>query len=324
MSGQDPAKVQNSTDLQTSLLQLGQLLKASGYAFVTPTPLTHQRVNERPENALGETLRDAFGWNRFFESGLLNREEEGALIENGLLQYDGSRLKSAVRWSSLEGLLLVHSAFPTTAEDSVFFGPDTYRFAQSIQRHLASNLHVIKRAVDIGCGTGAGALLIARAEPQAEVLAVDINPKALGFTEVNAELAGLNNVRCLTSNVLNDVDGEFDLIVANPPYMKDAKKRAYRHGGDALGADLSVRIVRESIARLSVGGSLLLYTGVAIVNGEDPFLAAMHECLDNQQLDWSYRELDPDVFGEELLVPGYEVVDRIAAVELIVTPRGKH
>ncbi|SDR92381.1 methyltransferase [Pseudomonas prosekii] len=324
MSGQDPALVQSSTDLRASLLQLGQLLKNSGYTFVTPTPLTHQRVNERPENALGETLRDAFGWNRFFESGLLNREEEGALIENGLLQYDGSRLKSAVRWSSLDGLLLVHSAFPTTAEDSVFFGPDTYRFAQSIQRHLASNRHAIKRAVDIGCGTGAGALLIAKAETQAEVLAVDINPKALGFTEVNAELAGLSNVRCRSSNVLNDVDGEFDLIVANPPYMKDAKKRAYRHGGDSLGADLSVRIVRESIERLSVGGSLLLYTGVAIVNGEDPFLAAMHECLDNQQLDWSYRELDPDVFGEELLVPGYEVVDRIAAVELIVTPRGKH
>ncbi|WP_262373049.1 class I SAM-dependent methyltransferase [Pseudomonas prosekii] len=316
--------MQDSTDLRASLLRLGQLLKNSGYTFVTPTPLTHQRVNERPENALGETLRDAFGWNRFFESGLLNREEEGALIENGLLQYDGSRLKSAVRWSSLDGLLLVHSAFPTTAEDSVFFGPDTYRFAQSIQRHLGSNRHAIKRAVDIGCGTGAGALLIAKAETQAEVLAVDINPKALSFTEVNAELAGLNNVRCRSSNVLDDVDGEFDLIVANPPYMKDAKKRAYRHGGDALGADLSVRIVRESIERLSVGGSLLLYTGVAIVNGEDPFLAAMHECLDNQQLDWSYRELDPDVFGEELLVPGYEVVDRIAAVELIVTPRGKH
>nr|WP_268801257.1 hypothetical protein [Pseudomonas sp. BSw22131] len=34
------------------------------------------------------------------------------------------------------------------------------------------------------------------------------------------------------------------------------------------------------------------------------------------------RELDPDVFGEELLEPGYQRVDRIAAVELIVTQRG--
>lgn len=305
----------------STLLQLGNRLRQSGYGFVTPTPLTHQRVNERAGNAVGTTLRDAFGWNRPFVSGLLSPDDEGQLIENGLLARDGEHLKSAVRWSSLDNLLLVHSAFPTTQEDSVFFGPDTYRFAQSIEQHLRSTGCVIKRAVDIGCGTGAGALLIARANPEAQVFAVDINPKALDFTRINAELAGLDNVTCHGSNVLNDVQGHFDLIVANPPYMKDAKQRAYRHGGEALGADLSVRIAHESIERLSVGGSLLLYTGVAIVNGQDPFLAAVKETLDNPALDWGYRELDPDVFGEELLEAGYEHVDRIAAVELIVTRR---
>ncbi|RON57828.1 methyltransferase [Pseudomonas frederiksbergensis] len=304
-----------------ALLQLGNLLRQSGYTFVTPTPITHQRVNERAGNAIGRTLRDAFGWNRPFEAGLLPANDEGQLIENGLLERNDERLKSTVRWSSLDNLLLAHSAFPTTQEDSVFFGPDTYRFAQTIERHLRSSRCVIKRAVDIGCGTGAGAMLIAQANPQAEVLAVDINPKALDFTRINAELAGLKNVTCHTSNVLNDVEGRFDLIVANPPYMKDSKQRAYRHGGDALGADLSVRIAQESIERLSVGGSLLLYTGVAIVEGQDPFLAAVKETLDNPGLDWHYRELDPDVFGEELLESGYENVDRIAAVELIVTRR---
>ena len=305
----------------SALLQLGRLLRESGYTFVTPTPITHQRVNDRAGNAIGRTLRDAFGWSRPFESGLLPSNNAHELIENGLLERDQQQLKSSVRWSSLSDLLLVHSAFPTTQEDSVFFGPDTYRFAQSIERHLHSTGCVIKRAVDIGCGTGAGALLIARANPESEVFAVDINPKALAFTGVNAELAGLANVVCRTSNVLNEVEGRFDLIVANPPYMKDSRQRAYRHGGDALGADLSVRIVHESLDRLAVGGSLLLYTGVAIVDGQDPFLAAVKEALDQPALDWRYRELDPDVFGEELLEAGYEQVDRIAAVELIVTRR---
>ncbi|MGF6110320.1 methyltransferase [Pseudomonas frederiksbergensis] len=305
---------------QSELLQLGHRLRESGYTFVTPTPVTHQRVNERAGNGIGKTLRDAFGWNRSFERGLLPIDEH-PLIECGLVQRDGERLKSTVRWSTLDNLLLVHSAFPTTQEDSVFFGPDTYRFAQTIERHLRSTDCAIQRAIDIGCGTGAGAMLIARAHPQAEVLAVDINPKALDFTRINAELAGLNNVACHASNVLNDVEGRFDLIVANPPYMKDSRQRAYRHGGDALGADLSVRIVRESIERLSMGGSLVLYTGVAIVDGQDPFLAAVKETLDSAALDWHYRELDPDVFGEELLETGYEHVERIAAVELIVTRR---
>ncbi|MGF6124866.1 methylase of polypeptide subunit release factors [Pseudomonas frederiksbergensis] len=306
---------------QSALLQLGQLLRKSGYAFVTPTPVTHQRVNDRAGNAIGRTLRDAFGWNRPFEPGLLPPNDENELIESGVLERDRERLKSTVRWSSLDNLLLVHSAFPTTQEDSVFFGPDTYRFAQTIERHLRSTRCVIKRAVDIGCGAGAGAMLIARGKPEAEVFAVDINPKALDFTRINAVLAGLDNVVCHASNVLNEIEGRFDLIVANPPYMKDSRQRAYRHGGDALGADLSVRIVHESLERLSEGGSLLLYTGVAIVDGQDPFLASVKETLDQATLDWHYRELDPDVFGEELLEAGYEQVDRIAAVELIVTRR---
>jgi hypothetical protein len=37
---------------------------------------------------------------------------------------------------------------------------------------------------------------------------------------------------------------------------------------------------------------------------------------------WTYRELDPDVFGEELLTQGYQRVERIAVVALIVTRIG--
>jgi methylase of polypeptide subunit release factors len=302
-----------------ALIKLGQYLHDSGYRFITPTPVTHQRVNDRQSNASGETLEAVFGWNRPFPRGLLPLEQERDLLANGVIERRGEQLISCVRWSTLNDLLLLHSAFPTLQEDSVFFGPDTYRFAQSIARHLHEGQRPIGRAVDIGCGTGAGALLIAKACPEARVFAVDINPKALAFTGINAQLAGLDNIEALHSNVLIDVDGEFDLIVANPPYMKDSKQRAYRHGGDALGADLSVRIVRESVERLSMGGTLVLYTGVAIVQGADPFIAAVQGCVDATRYKSTYRELDPDVFGEELLEPGYERVERIAAVELVVT-----
>lgn len=305
-----------------ALLTLGQTLGDGGYRFITPTPLTHQRVNERESNQSAQTLEAIFGWNRPFASGVLPPELETSLLGSGIIERQGDRFISCVRWSTLNHLLLLHSAFPTTQEDSVFFGPDTYRFAQSIERQIDAARQPIRRAVDIGCGSGAGALVIARACPEAEVLAVDINPKALAFTQVNAQLAGLARVHALHSNILSGVDGSFDLIVANPPYMKDSKQRAYRHGGDALGADLSVRIVRESIDRLSDGGVLVLYTGVAIVDGRDPFIANVQDCLETQGFRWCYNELDPDVFGEELLEPGYERVERIAAVELVVTRIG--
>lgn len=305
-----------------ALLQLGRRLQADGYRFITPTPLTHQRVNDRAFGQNARTLREVFGWSRSFEPGLLSAGEQRQLQQAGVLEESNGRLKSRVRWSSLDDLLFVHSGFPTEAADAVFFGPDTYRFAQLIHTHLQQRFAPLKRAVDIGCGAGVGAIVIARARREAEVLAVDINPAALRLTAINAALAEVNNISIEASDVLQDVDGHFDLIVANPPYMADPAERAYRHGGGAFGAQLSLRIVEQALNRLSPGGSLVLYTGVAMVDGCDPFLAALTPYLDTARFGWTYHEIDPDVFGEELLTPGYQRVERIAVVALIVTRIG--
>lgn len=304
------------------LLQLGRRLQADGYRFITPTALTHQRVNQRDEGQAADGLRDVFGWSRPFEPGLLSADEQRQLQDAQVIDAFDGRLKSRVRWSSLDDLLFVHSGFPTDAADSVFFGPDTYRFAQLIHSHLQQNFAPIHRAVDIGCGAGVGAILIGRARREAQVLAVDINPAALRLTTINAALAEVANVEVRASDVLQGVDGEFDLIVANPPYMADPAGRAYRHGGGTLGAGLSLRIVEQALNHLTPGGSLLLYTGVAMVDGRDPFLDTVLPRLDEKRFGWTYRELDPDVFGEELLNPGYQRVDRIAVVALTVTRTG--
>ncbi len=301
------------------LLQLGRRLLADGYRFTTPTPLTHQRVNQRDEGQMADSLRDVFGWSRPFAPGLLSADEQRQLQDAQVIDNYESHLKSRVRWSSLDDLLFVHSAFPTDAADAVFFGPDTYRFAQLIHAHLQQNFAPIQRAVDIGCGAGVGAIVIGRARREAQVLALDINPAALRLTAINAALAEVANVEVRASDLLQGVDGEFDLIVANPPYMADPAERAYRHGGGTLGAGLSLRIVEQALNRLALGGSLLLYTGVAMVDGRDPFLDTVLPRLDEKRFGWTYRELDPDVFGEELLNPGYQRVDRIAVVALTVT-----
>ncbi|MCG3031628.1 class I SAM-dependent methyltransferase, partial [Pseudomonas aeruginosa] len=224
------------------------------------------------------------------------------------------------RVSSLGEQLFVHSAFPTLAADAVFFGPDTYRFDRLIRSHLASSDPArIRRAADIGCGAGPGAIRIAMACPDAEVHGLDINPAALDLARVNAALAGVGNLTLARSDLLSQAPGRFDLIVANPPYLLDASERAYRHGGGMLGAGLSLAIVDAALERLEAGGSLLLYTGVAMVEGGDPFLARIHERLASREWDWDYQELDPDVFAEELDSPAYREAERIAVVGLRVT-----
>jgi len=302
-----------------ALLQLGQRLRADGYRFTCVTPATHSRVNAREGSVQASSLRDVFGWSRPFAPGLVSNDELQLLERAQVLLPRGELLGSAVRWSSLDDLLLVHSAFPTEASDAVFFGPDSYRFAQVIHEHLQHNPRPVEHAVDIGCGSGVGALLIARAAQRAQVSAVDINPLALRYATINAALSGVSNVSIAPSDVLDGISGTFDLIVANPPYMLDRSARTYRHGGGALGAELSLRIVEQACERLTRHGTLLLYTGVAIVDGRDALLEAIRLRLAGPQWAWVYREIDPDVFGEQLAEPGYEQVERIAAVALTVT-----
>lgn len=304
-----------------ALVELGRYLQAQDYRFVTVTPLTHQRVNQRRENAWAQDLADIFGWNRPFHRAQVEDELFNLMHQAGVLQAVGEHAwVSNVRWSSLNDLLLAHSRFPTVEADAVFFGPDTYRFCLAIEAHLAAREQPLRRAVDIGCGAAPGALVVADACPQAQVSAVDINPRALAFAKANAALAGME-LQLREGSLLDPVEGEFDLIVSNPPYMLDTDKRAYRHGGDALGADLSLAIVEAALPRLAPGGTLLLYTGVAMLKGQDPFWQQCRERLTAGDLAWDYRELDPDVFGEQLDEPGYESVERIAAVLLSVTRR---
>jgi SAM-dependent methyltransferase len=307
-----------------ALLRLGIALQRDDYAFVTISTPSHRRVNGRPGNELATDARGVFGWNRSFNDQLLDTETMALMREAGILQHQDGMYKSALRVSTLEGRLYFHSAFPTREMDAVFFGPDTYRYAQVLQAELAmpgqSQSHMrIKRAVDIGCGAGPGALTIATLLPQAEVWAVDINPKALALTTVNAGLAGANNVHVAHSDLLRGVDGEFDLIAANPPFMMDADQRIYCHGGGDLGEGLSLDIVDCAAARLAPGGRLVLYTCVAIIDGADPFRERAGRLLDAAGCDWRYREIDPDVFGGELGGDGHEHTDRIAAVALVAT-----
>ena len=107
----------------------------------------------------------------------------------------------------------------------------------------------------------------------------DINPRALDFARANAALAGLDRVRFAQGDLFAPVQGEFDFIVANPPYLVDAVERTYRHGGGAWGGGLSERIVAEGLPRLAPGGRLVLYTGAAMVEGRDPLREAVEPVL---------------------------------------------
>lgn len=313
-----------SGERKAALAELGRALKQHAYGFTTVTPATHARVNARESAAWAHDLPGILGWSRPFKQAIPNPAILALMERAGIVESeaDGETLRAQVRASTLDGQLYFHSAYPTTAADAVFFGPDTYRFIRALRASLAALDMPVRRAADIGCGAGPGALTLALAYPGAEVIAVDINPAALVLTEVNACIADAANLQTANSNLLREVEGQFDLIISNPPYLLDGEQRAYRHGGGELGAGLSIAVVDEALERLAPGGVLMLYTGVAIVANADPFRMAAEARLRDAGYLWSYEEIDPDVFGEELEHAAYAHADRIAAVWLCATRPG--
>ena len=298
-----------------ALCELGRLLAREGYRFVTPTPETHARVIARRSEA--RDLRDVFGWSLPFRADLLPPAWLALLREAGVLHEQAALLRAEVRFSTLGERLWVHSAYPTLQADAVFFGPDSYRFCDFIEAELSRRGAPVHRVLDLGCGSGVGGLIAARASAAEALCLADINPRALALAEVNAALAtSPPAVQFAHSDLFSNISGTFDLIVSNPPYMRDEGARVYRDGGGDHGEALSVRIVREALPRLAPGGVLLLYTGAAIVAGQDVFFSAVRPLLAAHA--HRYRELDPDVFGEQLALPGYREVERIAAVGLVV------
>lgn len=311
----------SAAELQLApVVQLGRWLEAQGYSFRTVTPSTHQRVQLREPDE--PSLRDIFGWSRSFLPRQLPEPALELLRRAGALeQLADGRLRSRIRFSTLDGQLFVHSAYPTVAADAVFFGPDTYRFARLIQRALLQrHAHPVRSIVDIGAGSGAGGLFAARLLGQPELprlVLADLSPAALRCAQINAALAGFVGVEHRSSDVLRGVEGRFDLILCNPPYLSDPAARLYRNGGGLYGAELSLRIVRESLPRLAPGGRLVLYTGAAVVEGVDVFRREVEPLLRAAQARFDYEEIDPDVFGEELEQPAYAQVERIAVVGLV-------
>jgi len=152
--------------------------------------------------------------------------------------------------------------------------PETELLVEMI---AALNLSPTARVLDLGTGSGAIALALAKAMPQATVTAVDSSADALALAKENVERAELTaRVALVEGNWYSALPpgGQFDLIVANPPYLSAAERveaapevREFEPVS-ALVADegglADLRLIVESAPEfLAPAGLLALETGIA-------------------------------------------------------------
>lgn len=146
--------------------------------------------------------------------------------------------------------------------------PETESLVEIVLQTLPSNQPLT--ILDVGTGSGAIALVLAQALPQARVIGLDASPEALALAEQNRARLGLPNVSFHLSNLLDPWTEPADWIVANLPYLTDAEMAELQPevahepplalAGGPDGLDLIRRLILQAP---SFAPNLALETGIA-------------------------------------------------------------
>jgi len=148
--------------------------------------------------------------------------------------------------------------------------PETEQLVELVEARIENRE---SRIVDVGTGSGVIAISLAARFPEAKILAVDISDGALALAQENAAMLNLKDrVQFLKSCLLENVEGAFDLIVANLPYVSTQDRhtlsREVLHDpevalfGGKRGDELVRELIDQAPTRLHPGGRLALEIGL--------------------------------------------------------------
>jgi carbamoyltransferase len=217
-------------------------------------------------------------------------------------------------------------ALPRPEEPVMYLGRDSYVLARGAVRDDCESV------LDLCTGSGVHALLAA--SHGRRVVGVDINERALAFAAFNARLNGIQNAEFLRGDLYEPLaPGEFDLILANPPFVASPDGLLYGHGGES-GEDVLSRIISGLPRRLRRGGFCHIITDYIVgdmpsfperirrwlgekgfdilllrVARRDPFMYVSAHCLPQYMADFHAYRKRAVAWAESLLHRGVKWVD---------------
>jgi len=149
--------------------------------------------------------------------------------------------------------------------------PETEQLVELLIADLGPRI-AHSRIVDIGTGSGVIALSLAKEFPESEIFATDVSEDALAIARENSARLGLSgHVQFRKSDLLENLDEKFDLIVANLPYIatqdRHTLSREVLHDPEvalfagAHGDEFMRELIEQAPPRLHPGGMLALEIG---------------------------------------------------------------
>lgn len=198
---------------------------------------------------------------------LLGAVETETLVRRQVLRRLGHLIEARVDLYPCEGAwVFTDRMFALTRFSGHVYelGKDSHALARVTPRQE------VESTLDLCTGSGIHAILAAR--HSARCLGVDLNPRALDYSRVNAAMNGVGERCRFVAGDLYQAVGEetFDLVVSNPPWVPtpDEKMEIYRTGGET-GEEVTQRIVEGLPLHLRPGGTLSLFTLYPIMRGDD-------------------------------------------------------
>jgi len=152
----------------------------------------------------------------------------------------------------------------------------------SFHRLIRDEVRPSDRVLDMGTGSGIGALLAA--SRSSDVVAVDINPKAVAAAAANAVRNGVaDRIRFLESDVFAAVDGRFDVILFDPPFRWFKARDLLELGTADENYRALTTFMTNAVSYLRPGGRILLHFGTS------------------GDIDYLYQLIDTAAFKKEVL-----------------------
>ena len=126
---------------------------------------------------------------------------------------------------------------------------------------LAKNLDVRKSDRVLEVGVGSGYISLIASQKAESVLGIDINPYAARLAKINAKQNGVTNVEFIVGDLFAPINGKFNLIIINPPYLPHSDEDENNpigfswNGGDD-GRNVIDRFIKDVANYLSSNGRI--------------------------------------------------------------------